>query len=259
MTKARDIASAIPAPSTVSSAELGYLDGVTSAIQTQLDAKTAKATLTTTGDIYYASSASTPARLGIGSSAQVLTVASGVPSWATPAAGGGMTLIQETTASALSSLTFSSLGSYKQLLLIWSQVNYSGNGVIGLRFNNNTGTVYTTQTAANVDAAGSVDFRTSTYIEPVWSLFGQSVTNTTTANRGNGFILIDNYTSTTKYKTFNGRANWRDNQYANVISVDFTGSFNDTTAITTIDIYQHTSTPTFTNQTGGSYRLYGLS
>jgi hypothetical protein len=45
MTKARDLASAIPAPSTVSSAELGYLDGVTSAIQTQLDAS---ATLTGT-------------------------------------------------------------------------------------------------------------------------------------------------------------------------------------------------------------------
>ena len=87
MSKARDIASAIPAPSTVSSAELGYLDGVTSAIQTQLDAKTAKSTLSTTGDIYYASAANTPARLGIGSSAQVLTVASGVPSWATPAGG----------------------------------------------------------------------------------------------------------------------------------------------------------------------------
>ena len=37
MTKARDIASAAPAPSTVSSTELGYLDGVTSSIQTQLN------------------------------------------------------------------------------------------------------------------------------------------------------------------------------------------------------------------------------
>jgi hypothetical protein len=44
-------------------------------------------TLTTAGDIAYASAAGTPARLGIGSSAQVLTVASGVPSWATPASG----------------------------------------------------------------------------------------------------------------------------------------------------------------------------
>ena len=88
MTKARDIASAAPAPSTVSATELGYLDGVSSAVQTQLDAKTAKSTLSTTGDIYYASSANTPARLGIGSAGNVLTVASGVPSWAAPAATG---------------------------------------------------------------------------------------------------------------------------------------------------------------------------
>ena len=41
MSKARDIASAIPAPSTISSTELGYLDGVTSAIQTQINTKSA--------------------------------------------------------------------------------------------------------------------------------------------------------------------------------------------------------------------------
>jgi hypothetical protein len=49
--------------------------------------------MTTTGDIIYSSPGSTPVRLGIGSSAQVLTVASGVPSWATPAAGGGGGLV----------------------------------------------------------------------------------------------------------------------------------------------------------------------
>jgi hypothetical protein len=43
MTKARDIASAAPAPAGVTSTELGYVDGVTSAIQTQLGAR---ATLT---------------------------------------------------------------------------------------------------------------------------------------------------------------------------------------------------------------------
>jgi hypothetical protein len=41
--------------------------------------------LTTTGDTLYASAANTAARLGIGSTGQVLTVASGLPSWATPA------------------------------------------------------------------------------------------------------------------------------------------------------------------------------
>ena len=38
---------------------------------------------TTTGDIIYASSANTPARLGIGSTGQVLTVSGGIPSWGT--------------------------------------------------------------------------------------------------------------------------------------------------------------------------------
>lgn len=74
----------------VSTTELGYLDGVTSAIQTQLDAKIAKTLTTTTGDIIYASSANTPARLGIGSTDQILKVSSGVPTWATPAASGGI-------------------------------------------------------------------------------------------------------------------------------------------------------------------------
>lgn len=45
------------------------------------------ALLTTTGDTIYASAASTPARLGIGSTGQVLTVSGGLPVWATPAAG----------------------------------------------------------------------------------------------------------------------------------------------------------------------------
>jgi len=44
--------------------------------------------MTTTGDTIYSSSGSTPARLGIGSTGQVLTVAGGIPSWATPAATG---------------------------------------------------------------------------------------------------------------------------------------------------------------------------
>lgn len=41
MTRARDLASASPTPTTVSSTELGYLDGVTSAIQTQFTGKAA--------------------------------------------------------------------------------------------------------------------------------------------------------------------------------------------------------------------------
>jgi len=56
--------------------------------------------MTTTGDTIYSSSGSTPARLGIGSTGQVLTVAGGVPTWATPASGStfaGCSLTNTTT------------------------------------------------------------------------------------------------------------------------------------------------------------------
>jgi len=168
MTKARDLANASTALSAVSATELAFVDGVTSAIQTQMDAKapsstavtltgtqtltnktidTASNTITgavtltdtqtltnktltsptlttpalgtpasgtltnatglplttgttgtlaetkggtntttyTTGDILYASASNTLAKRAIGSTSQVLTVAGGIPTWATPA------------------------------------------------------------------------------------------------------------------------------------------------------------------------------
>ena len=45
-------------------------------------------TLTTNGDILYGTGSGALARLGIGSSAQVLSVSSGIPAWTTAAAGG---------------------------------------------------------------------------------------------------------------------------------------------------------------------------
>jgi hypothetical protein len=48
-----------------------------------------KNTVTTAGDILYASGSATVARLGIGTASQVLGIAAGVPAWTTPAGGGG--------------------------------------------------------------------------------------------------------------------------------------------------------------------------
>ena len=153
MTKARDIASAAPAPSTVSATELGYLDGVssaiqtqidgkqavnaavsttelgyldgvTSAIQTQLDGKTAKNTLTTTGDIYYASSANTPARLGIGSTSQVLTVSGGVPTWAAPSGGSSFVGVK-----AYSSTTQSISNNTNTAITFWDLENFDTDSI----------------------------------------------------------------------------------------------------------------------------------
>lgn len=51
MTKARDLANAGTALTTVSATELGYLDGVTSAVQTQIDSKAASSTAATLTDV----------------------------------------------------------------------------------------------------------------------------------------------------------------------------------------------------------------
>ena len=113
MSKARDLANAGTALTTVSATELGYLDGVTSAVQTQVDAKIAKTLTTTTGDIIYASSANTPARLGVGSTGNVLTVSGGVPAWAAPAGGGKVLQVvnaTQSTAASTASASFSDTG-----------------------------------------------------------------------------------------------------------------------------------------------------
>ena len=102
------------------------------------------ALLTTTGDTIYASGASTPARLGIGTTGQVLTVSGGVPAWATP---GGATLntslITNGTTTSGTSLTLSSLTSYDQLFLGLSGLNSSANGSrLRIKINGVTSGVY---------------------------------------------------------------------------------------------------------------------
>jgi hypothetical protein len=59
MTKARDLANAATALSAVSATELGYLDGVTSAVQTQINTKAS----TTYVDTTVAAADSTPTAL----------------------------------------------------------------------------------------------------------------------------------------------------------------------------------------------------
>jgi hypothetical protein len=62
----------------VTSTEIGYLDNVTSAIQTQLDAKIASSIVDAKGDLIVATADNTPARLAVGvTNGHVLTVDSG--------------------------------------------------------------------------------------------------------------------------------------------------------------------------------------
>lgn len=82
--------------SAVTSTELGYLSGVTSAIQTQINAKMTNP-MTTLGDVIYGGASGTPTRLAVGTEGHVLKVVSGSPAWAAES-GGGITTLNTLTA-----------------------------------------------------------------------------------------------------------------------------------------------------------------
>lgn len=85
-------ANGIPTHSAVTSTELGYSSGVTSAIQTQLNGKAATALNNLTvsslasGSLLVGSSSSAVVNLTVGAEGTVLTVVSGTPAWATSSA-----------------------------------------------------------------------------------------------------------------------------------------------------------------------------
>ena len=198
--------------------------------------------LTTTGDIMYASSANNPARLGIGSSAQVLTVASGVPSWATPASG-GMTLISTTTLSG-TSVTLSSIPqTYNSLYLVITGMTYaSGSNNFRLKPNNDTTSSNTmivfNGTASSISGLinlGSNDNVSQTNADNVWTM------------------RWDNYTSTTRYKTFDYIGSWL-NDAAARRNVFAGGIFKSNTALTSL-VFDVEGTVAFST---GTILLYGV-
>lgn len=76
------------AASATTAVEIGYVSGVTSAIQTQIDSKLSKSVATTKGDIFAATASATIARRAVGTNGQVLTADSAETDgikWATPA------------------------------------------------------------------------------------------------------------------------------------------------------------------------------
>lgn len=85
MSRVRDLASILTASSVLGTdVEVATAVSNHSAASNPHTEYVQKTLTTTTGDIIYASSANTPARLGIGSTSQVLSVSGGVPAWTTP-------------------------------------------------------------------------------------------------------------------------------------------------------------------------------
>jgi hypothetical protein len=112
---------------------------------------------TTLGDLAYSSAtANTNTRLGIGSTGNVLTVTGGVPVWAAPAAGAGMTLISTTSLSGGTTSLTSISGAYVDLALYIVNFYASVQVTLSIQVNAQT-TGYTGVTAVTNNTTSSID------------------------------------------------------------------------------------------------------
>jgi hypothetical protein len=205
--------------------------------------------MTTTGDTIYSSSGSTPARLGIGTTGQVLTVAGGVPSWATPAGGGGITQIQSISASNQATVQFTSIpGTYKNIyIVIRNFKSATGGASVKCRFNSDSGANRHQKVNFNDGAGSSYTFNaTEAEISP-------SV-NDTTAN-GGFYLTIPDYANTTQTKWLQF-ASFPTNGTTNTNFTYNAGHayYNQTGAITSFEFFCNVG-----NITSGTFILYGVN
>ena len=194
---------------------------------------------TTLGDIEFRSStANTNTRLGIGTTGQVLTVAGGVPSWAT-AGGGGMTVIASGSLSGSSVVLSSIPNTFNDLILITRNATHSSGGNMLMRFNGVSSSVYRTSSTYGNDNT----FTLTTNLFPTGD-----VATTDDGNFVN--IRIYDYANSTTRKLSDI------NSYTSVNSniVNRLGVYAETTAITSITIFPESSA----TYTGGTYVLYGV-
>lgn len=208
--------------------------------------------LTTKGDVYTYSTAD--ARLAVGANDTVLTADSSTATglkWAAPAGGGGMTSIASGSLTGATVSLTSIAGTYKNLILVIRDYYFAGAFNFRSQLNSNSGSVYWNALRTNdhtnatvVDAAG---FQTS-----LLRLSGSSIVNN--ADNNNVTVMqINDYANATSNKLIQVQSAFIDNG-TNRINVTNNAVFNDTTAITSIQIYSDGST-----FSGGTYVLYGVS
>ena len=182
---------------------------------------------------------------------------------------GGMTLIEETVASSNSSISFSSIpGTYKQLMLVWNGIYHSTSSTLfSLRFNSSSSAIYNGLTHYNnaSSTAGSVvgEYDTAgTYVASGadGGVFGNTAVSSTPKNYNRGWFLIDNYSSTTKFKNYKTEfSHSKEVVYTPVFCYRSIGSWGSTSAITSLDIVRISGSATLNNVSDTSIRLYGIS
>jgi hypothetical protein len=209
--------------------------------------------MTTTGDTIYSSSGSTPARLGIGSTGNVLTVAGGVPTWAAPAGGAAMSQIATGSLSG-SSINFTSLTAYNELLFLVSGATWNtGNDKPRLRINGNTGNNYSvfgvnTQltSSSNVNTRPTTSLATSSFQLAVYTFAKRN-------NADNIWLVNLKYCKTAFFTDFDIFCIYNDADYDYPELETTRGVYAVSETVSSLE-FSTNSTLTFT---AGTYTLWG--
>jgi hypothetical protein len=210
-----------------------------------------KSTVTTAGDVIYATGSGAVTRLGIGTAGQVLTVNGGAtaPSWATPAGGGGMTLLQTLSISGTSVTSASIPSTYTNLYLVFSGI-YAGGGNLDstVRFNSDSGANYGYAVMAGQDSSGSFGVSAGGSSIPFVTV------TTNNAFNGSGFMEIARYAET-------GRKNITTNQIGAISGGGnkrynyIQGYYDGSSAISTITFARVQTDQTYSS---GTIYIYGV-
>jgi hypothetical protein len=207
---------------------------------------TEKSTLTTTGDIYYASAADTPARLGIGSAGNILTVSGGVPAWSAPSSG-SMTQLATGSFSGTNLQLASISTAYKDLRLVIQDWYMATDNSLFVQLNNVTTTSYQ-----------NIFFRTgtSTVTTDLANANGYIGVGNQDASDTNSFavLTIFDYANTNTHKLMQGYAYSYTGAGAHQVGFSMTAMTSGTAAVTEIDLFG-SGNPTLTQ---GTYFLYGV-
>jgi hypothetical protein len=203
--------------------------------------------ITTSGDLVQGTGNGTFARLGTGTNGQYLTTNGTTNSWGTVATG-GMTLLSTTTLSGTTTTISSISGSYNQLYGVIYAPNWDSGNDYFLMLPNNSSSI---GEVVGVAGFGNNAYTTVENDQPI--KFNPQAQQNRTNTASVYSFTINNYTSTTAYKTINHYSFYLDGSNANSYS-NMGGGIKTTSAITSLRF----KTANDYNMTAGTVLLYGV-